>query len=532
MHSPSYRHRLLVWALLSLTFMGALVAACHPARVRAETPAFRPEGRVFYVAPTGNDANPGTVTAPWRTIQHAAETVGPGDTVYVRAGIYNEAVSVRVSGSGPDQYITFRNYPGETPVLDGRGLTDPDGVNAFYIEDQSYLIIRGFEIRNYTTVVPNQVPIAIQITGTSHHIQLLENHIHHIATRAPVDADLLGADAHGIAVYGTAPSPIHNVLIENNHLHDLTLGSSEALVLNGNVRAFTVTHNLIHDVDNIAIDAIGFEGTAPQPEVDRAREGLIAGNTIYNVDSRTNPAYGGERSAGGIYVDGGAHITIEGNTVFSANIGIELASEHPGRETSDILVRNNMLYHNHMTGIALGGYDSERGSTRNVILVNNTLFHNDTDHTGSGEMLLQYDVQNTMVKNNILYANGQGILISNPFLENRNNVVDYNLYFADGSPARWQWRKRWFLGFDAYRTGTGNDAHGLFADPRFVAPARADLHIQPGSPAVDRGDPTAPSGNVDIDGHPRVVGSGVDIGADEVQSPARVYLPLAWIKHE
>jgi len=44
-------------------------------------------GHTYYVAPTGNDANPGTLSRPWRTIQPAADTLGTGDTVYIRRGL-------------------------------------------------------------------------------------------------------------------------------------------------------------------------------------------------------------------------------------------------------------------------------------------------------------------------------------------------------------------------------------------------------------------------------------------------------------
>ena len=53
----------------------------------------------FYVATTGNDSNLGTQTAPWRTVQHAADTARAGSTVYVRGGIYEELVSINVSGT-------------------------------------------------------------------------------------------------------------------------------------------------------------------------------------------------------------------------------------------------------------------------------------------------------------------------------------------------------------------------------------------------------------------------------------------------
>ncbi|MFZ4594037.1 MAG: hypothetical protein ACOYOF_07260, partial [Verrucomicrobiaceae bacterium] len=43
-----------------------------------------------YVSPTGNNANAGTLVAPWATIQYAASNANAGDTVYVRGGTYSE----------------------------------------------------------------------------------------------------------------------------------------------------------------------------------------------------------------------------------------------------------------------------------------------------------------------------------------------------------------------------------------------------------------------------------------------------------
>ena len=51
----------------------------------------------YYVATNGNDANPGTLSQPWRTIQKAANTVSAGDTVYIREGTYNEYVTMKTS---------------------------------------------------------------------------------------------------------------------------------------------------------------------------------------------------------------------------------------------------------------------------------------------------------------------------------------------------------------------------------------------------------------------------------------------------
>ena len=51
-------------------------------------------------------------------IQDAVDAAAPGDTIIIRDGIYRENVTIRVSGTA-NLPIVIRNYPGETPVLDG-----------------------------------------------------------------------------------------------------------------------------------------------------------------------------------------------------------------------------------------------------------------------------------------------------------------------------------------------------------------------------------------------------------------------------
>ena len=482
---------------------------------------------IFYVAANGDDGNSGDEAAPWRTIQHAADTVGPGSAVYVRGGVYEEAVTITVSGSAAGGDIAFKSYPGETAVLDATNLTVPSADNAlFLIDSQNYIVIEGFEIRNYTTTNANRVPVGIFITGSAHHIQIKNNHIHHIENNGGSDGN-----AHGIAVFGTeAPDTIHDLLIQGNDLHDLKLGNSEALVLNGNVANFAVTKNLVHDNDNIGIDLIGFESMAPDPVYDQARDGLVSENVIYNIDTISNPAYFGEQSAAGIYVDGGTRIVIERNRVYQSNFGVEIASEHQGKATSYVTVRNNLIYNNHVAGLALGGYDTLRGSTHHCVIVNNTFFHNDSNQAGNGELYIQFDTYDNVIKNNILAANDQSLFITNAYTQNSNNVVDYNLFFASAGAdnSEWQWKNVFYQGFDAYRAATGNDAHSLFADPQFVSAATPDLHLPAGSPAIDMGENLTDVGSVDFDGQIRVQNGVVDMGALEwtaVILDNFVYLP-------
>lgn len=125
-------------------------------------------GSSFYVSKKGSDSNPGTMKSPWLTIQHAANTVSAGATVYVLGGVYNEAVNFPKSGTASAP-ITFQSYPGQTAVIDGTGVTcctsnPPSSGNGtqglITIVNQSYIIVSGFEIRNFTTSSSSYVPAA------------------------------------------------------------------------------------------------------------------------------------------------------------------------------------------------------------------------------------------------------------------------------------------------------------------------------------------------------------------------------------
>jgi copper-binding protein NosD/uncharacterized protein DUF1565 len=481
--------------------------------------AFGQSNSSFYVAKTGNDSNPGTQAAPWRTMQHAADTVRAGSTVNVRGGIYEERVTLKASGNGTDGYITFRSYPGETAILDAEHLVPEGRGGILTIHNQSYVRIEGFEIRNYHTAERRLTPLGISVIGAGSHIELLKNNVHHIEqTFDGRDAPGHGANGFGIAVYGTdAKTPISELVIDGNEVHHLKTGSSESLVVNGNVTNFRITHNVVHDNNNIGIDVIGFERTAPDPAVDQARDGVVSGNLVYNITSRGNPAYGNDENSDGIYVDGGTRILIEQNVMHDVDFGIELASEHKDRATSYIVARNNLIYHCHTAGVSIGGYAPERGHTEHSTVVGNTLYDNDTSRTGSGEFQMQWNLTDNIFANNIVYAGPRCLLTLNrsQAKESRPPVmIDHNLYYcALGSKASlWGASSAPITGFDNYVRSTGNDQHSRFLDPHFVDAPR-DFHLRSDSPAITAGTMAGmPVGEVDLGGSPRVKAGIIDIG--------------------
>lgn len=69
--------------------------------------------RTLFVATTGNDASVGSVAAPFRTIQRAANIAQSGDTVLIEGGTYRETVHPARSG------VTFQNYNGQSVSVSG-----------------------------------------------------------------------------------------------------------------------------------------------------------------------------------------------------------------------------------------------------------------------------------------------------------------------------------------------------------------------------------------------------------------------------
>jgi hypothetical protein len=111
----------------------------------------------YYVAPHGDDANPGSKSRPFATWQKGHDVAVAGDVIYLRGGIYRvsgfrrQGVDMRGRHGKPGAPIRMWAYPGERPVLDCRGLTYDSGMYGLLLEE-NWWHLRGLTIRGVPEV--------------------------------------------------------------------------------------------------------------------------------------------------------------------------------------------------------------------------------------------------------------------------------------------------------------------------------------------------------------------------------------------
>lgn len=110
--------------LFSTTIVLCFLVSCYAEKL--DTSIISPH---LYVAPNGDDSNPGTETKPFATLERARaavrelkKTVREPITVFVRGGTYylEEPLVFEPEDSGTDnQQITYASYRGEKPTING-----------------------------------------------------------------------------------------------------------------------------------------------------------------------------------------------------------------------------------------------------------------------------------------------------------------------------------------------------------------------------------------------------------------------------
>lgn len=468
--------RSVMWsALLVFAALFFLTEGRFESRAGAKA-AWSPQGAVFYVAPTGDDSNPGTAAYPWQTIQKAADTLAAGDTVYIRAGTYTERVTPQNSGSA-GRVITYAAYPGETATMDGSGVTLPDDLaGQFEISNVSYIKVSGLRVVNAGPYRDNTGILVIN----SSYITVENNSTYH-------------TESSGIGVWGS-----HDVVVDGNRVEEAGIGGWQECISIAGTDAFVARNN---EVLNCHKEGICIK--------DGAANGQVYRNHVHHIQRV------------GIYVDAWDkhtfNIAVFQNVVHDVldNNGFALASEMGGL-LENISIYNNLAYHNRYVGLVVSiNGDPIAHPMRNIQIVNNTFYNNGWTVWGGGVTVDNPAAQNVVV---------------------RNNIVSQNLYFqiavAEGVPAQSLAIDHNLI--DGYR-GTEGETRGndyVEGDPLFGHAAGASFNLREGSPAMDAGSAVgAPSD--DFDGRPRPLDgnddgvAAYDIGAYE--SPfysERAYLPI------
>jgi hypothetical protein len=420
----------------------------------------------FYVAPSGDDNNPGTLALPWKTITKAAQTLQGGDTVYIRAGTYNERVVPSHSGA-EDHPIVYIAYPGETVTIDGQGITLPaDWGGLVDLSNRSYVEISGLRIVN---AGPNMNSSGI-LVDYANHIIIKNNYVNNTVSS-------------GIAAWQST-----NVIIDNNEVvlacND---GEQECITIAG-TDSFVVSNNYVH---NSGPGTYGGEGIDIK---DGASNGKIYGNHVHDINRL------------GLYIDAWDKHThnfeIFRNVVHHcAGDGFTIASEQGGL-LENISIYNNLIYSNNNLGLAITpNGDVPEPPMQNIGIVNNTIYNNGVDvgaaTWGGGIGVDNPNITNLLIRNNIVSQNLQFQILVEVTIPSL--MVDHNLV-------------------DGYRDYSADEIIGtesMAGDPLFVNPAGGDFHIQSGSPAIDMGTASeAPA--LDFDLKTRPVGAGYDIGAYEL----------------
>ena len=423
--------------------------------------AVNASAKTIYVSLSGNDANNGALSTPYRSINKASQVAQPGDVVQVRGGVYFNTVGISSKGTSSAR-ITFQPYPNEKVTIDGTG-TAPS-TDLFTLYKAEYVDIVGFEVRNATRIginVYSSKSIRIRNNDTHHHIR---NGIY------------VGASSLGVST---------DIVIDGNQVHDNVLENQNHTMVNGGwagALAFSKTNG--GAITNNKVYRNFGEGMG----TGLANNVLIEGNEISDSYS------------GYIYIDNSRYITINRNFVYNTGdtnyyrlghpgpgIGVANESWTASNPSGDLTITNNIVV-NTRWGFYYGSFESG-GGLKNSVIANNT-FYRATDAL----IRIALDAHaGTTVTNNIFYQVGNGMTqVAGAGVSYKNNL------WYGGTP-------------EALAAGTGD----LYGNPQFInagGSRAADYKLRPISPAVHTAIETA-APKVDFFGVSRT--ASFDMGAHE-----------------
>jgi hypothetical protein len=357
-----------------------------------------------------------------------------------------------------------------------------------YVLNKDYITIDGIMIDGITydagdyTVVPNRCGIKIYSTSGSHYGFIVQNCTISNVVGPVWDDGTCGFSAiRAVGRTTDAAGSLIGVTFKNNVLDHLDTNNSDGICVWGNVVNWSMIANEAKNGNNIpGCQSFGFDPDLTGETQYQPRKGLISGNYIHDCTSTHGIGVG-------IYINGGEEIIIEKNIIKNCDGGIGITSENyatPNYFSHDIIVRNNIINSTSLYGISMGWAPY---MNYNIHIVNNSLY-------AAGMSALDYRyVTNSEIKNNIIYPkSGTRVLISIYDSDGQTgNVIDYNCYC---NPAKTQTGTVYSYNgvtsstLAAWKTATKQEAHGFFADPKYVTEG-SDFHLQATSPCSNAGTP-------------------------------------------
>ena len=511
------------WVSLCLTTMLLWsILGCHTGLLSANS------GATYYVdGANGRDANPGTKDQPWQTLTKANETLRPGDTVLIRAGVYNDVIAPKRSGE-PGQRITYTRYGNEQVVVQGT-----PAASAIVTINRSYIVVDGLEIRyghnNNGPRWRRQRWAWVSINGEN----ATHNEIRNLRMVRDGDPTTLYRD--GYFDRAIAISRAKHNLITGNYIRGLNQGihinqaAQYNRILNNHITETSQSAIVVGSssgvmqgnlIEGNVLERSGIEdGIQFMPDYqavnlpsDISNFGTVVRNNIirYNAENA-------------IDLKGAAYVVIEGNIIYgsigSSNGGLNgwnrnaLAAISRGKDTSvsDIIVRRNILYDN-ANGVRV--YDRYK-------VYNNTILFNNRDYEGSesaweprgsanfaGIAERDKGTARLGIKNNIVGGHRNAGEIVVRVSGSSDLDIDYNLYFHPDHLQFLDFRTtgnmqayafdEWLTFLANHRGVIGNEENSLVvSDPRLTYgqgfPAGEldprDFDPLPDSPVVNRGGP-------------------------------------------